>query len=422
MATYLVPLASILTDPDHPVDLTALPPDEAIERIKQLYGFWGPLIDVRIEDGVAVIELPDAQASMAGSALDKIRQAAKAGRSGRYREAAALYEDALRLLPQHTEARRELAMVQMELGQPAAAKQNLIRVLQLDPRDAWAYLILGNLYYKHEHDGGSAERYFATAVDLAPDDSYVLNSYGGLLAERGRYAEAQAMFERAIAAQPGHPNPYLGLAMVARKQGDEDAALSALERLFAQPGEDTGAAAADARSEPVYAEARRSYAALRARRAERLAGEAAAELQAALAAYTARTGIAIHVKADPALKSDAKTELAWRYGRPYHVILHAREGANSHLVAHEFAHILLDAALRAEGVNKLFADNDETRRRALGAVDKDVRKIQARRKLPPADMARLVDGMLQSLTSQLFNTPLDLFIERRLYAEFPAPA
>ncbi len=129
---------------------------------------------------MAVIELPDAQASMAGSALDKIRQAAKAGRSGRYRQAA-LYEEALQVLPQHTEARRELAMVQMELGQAAAAKQNLIRVLQLDPRDAWAYLILGNLYYKHEHDGGSAERYFATAADLAPDDSYVLNSYGGLL-------------------------------------------------------------------------------------------------------------------------------------------------------------------------------------------------------------------------------------------------
>ena len=126
------------------------------------------------------------------------------------------------------------------------------------------------------------------------------------------------------------------------------------------------------------------------------------------------------MEADPALKSDAKTELAWRYGRPYHVILHAREGANSHLVAHEFAHILLDEALRAEGVNKLFADNEETRRRALGALDKDVRKIQARRKLPAGDMARLVDGMLQSLTSQLFNTPLDLFIERRMFGEFPA--
>ena len=106
----------------------ALPPDEAIQRIRLLHGFWGPLIDVRIEDGVAVIELPDAAGEHGRHALDKIRQAAKAGRSGRYREAAALYEEALQLLPQHTEARRELAMVQMELGQPAAAKQNLIRV------------------------------------------------------------------------------------------------------------------------------------------------------------------------------------------------------------------------------------------------------------------------------------------------------
>ena len=364
-----------------------------------------------------MIELPDAQASRAGSALDKIRQAAKAGRSGRYREAAALYEEALRLLPQHTEARRELAMVQMELGQPAAAKQNLIRVLQLDPRDAWAYLILGNLYYKHEHDGGSAERYFATAADLAPDDSYVLNSYGGLLAERGRYAEAQEMFERAIAASPTIPIPISAWPWSPASRATKTPPWPRSNGSLPSPSGDTGGA--DARSEPVYAEARRSYATLRARRAERLAGAAAAELQAALDAYSARTGIAIRVQADPALKSDAKTELAWRYGRPYHVILHAREGANSHLVAHEFAHILLDEALRAEGVNKLFADNEETRRRALGAVDKDVRKIQVRRKLPAGEMARLVDGMLQSLTSQLFNTPLDLFIERRIFGEFP---
>ena len=215
----------------------------------------------------------------------------------------------------------------------------------------------------------------------------MLNSYGGLLAERGRYAEAQDMFERAIAAKPDHPNPYLGLAMVARKQGDEDAALAALERLFAQSGGDTGGA--DARSEPVYAEARRIYAAC------------------APAAPSAWPGKRPQDRAGVALRA------------PLPCNSPCTGGGQSHLVAHEFAHILLDEALRAEGVNKLFADNDETRRRALGAVDKDVRKIQARRKLPAAEMARLVDGMLQSLTSQLFNTPLDLFIERRHLCRVP---
>jgi Tfp pilus assembly protein PilF len=33
------------------------------------------------------------------------------------------------------------------MGSYPAAKQHLIRVLQLDPRDADAFLVLGNLYY-----------------------------------------------------------------------------------------------------------------------------------------------------------------------------------------------------------------------------------------------------------------------------------
>lgn len=210
MAIYLIPLTDILTDPDHPVDLTALPEAEAIERIKDTYGYWGALIDVRIRDGVAVIELPEENADKAGAALDKIAQAAKLGRTGRYQGAINLYQEALGVLPRHTGARRELAMAQMEIGDVRGAKQNLIRVLQLDPKDAWAYLILGNLYFKYEDDLGSAERYYAAAADLAPNDVYILNSYANLMAVRGRIDEAEELFERAIAAAPDNINPYLG--------------------------------------------------------------------------------------------------------------------------------------------------------------------------------------------------------------------
>ena len=414
MPTYLIPIQYILTDADNPVDLTALPAAEAIERIKQTYGYWGPLLDVRIEDGVAIIDLPEERSHKAGAALDKIQQAARASRSGRYQQAVTLYEDALKVLPQHTEARRELAMVQMEMGKTAAAKQNLIRVLQLDPKDAWAYLILGNLYFKHERDLGSAERYYATAAGIAPGDTYVLNSYGSLLLERGRYDEAKDLFERAIAARPEHANPYFGLAMAAVKQDDDEGALAALERMFDQPADP------DARSQPVYAQARRIYAGLRGRRAERHAEEARVQLRAAMDAYCARSGIEVQVREDAALPTIAKTELAWRYHRPYHVILHARGGAESHVVAHEFEHILLDEALRAAGANRLYATSPETEGRALGAVDKELRKIRERQRIPPDKAEQYALRLVRGLCHQLLNMPLDLFIEQRIAAVYGA--
>ena len=323
MATYLIALQDILTDPDNPVDLTALPEAEAVERIKQTYGYWGSLLDVRIEDGIAVIDLPDENANRAGAALDKIKDAGRAAKAGSYQQAANLYADALKVLPQHTTARRELAMVQVELGNIAAAKQNLIRVLQLDPKDAWACLLLGNIYFKHERDYGSAERYFVAAADLAPGDPYILNSYASLLSRRGRYDEAEDLFTRAIAAQPTNIQPYLGLANVADKRGDLDGVIDALDRLFDLPHD------ADARSEGVYGEARRFYADTVRRRAK--TDEAQAQVQEALDAYTARTGIQVRIRHDPTLQTDAATRLAWRYNLPYHEIKFAGGGGRTHI-------------------------------------------------------------------------------------------
>lgn len=39
MTTIVVALKDILTDVDHPIALTALPEDEAIQHIKDIYGF-----------------------------------------------------------------------------------------------------------------------------------------------------------------------------------------------------------------------------------------------------------------------------------------------------------------------------------------------------------------------------------------------
>ena len=220
-AIYLIPLQDIVTDPDHPVNLAGLPEHEAIERIKATYIYWGTLIDVRIQEGVAVIELPDEDVDKAGVALDKIAQAAKLARPGRYQGAISLYEEALKVLPLHTGARRELAMAQVEVGEVKAAKQNLIRVLQLDPKDAWA---------------------------------------------------------------------YLGLATLANSQGDAAGALAALERLFDLPQD------ADTRSQEGYSRARALYADAMRRRAEQQEQAAHVTVQAALDAYTARTGTEICVR------------------------------------------------------------------------------------------------------------------------------
>jgi len=324
MSTLIVALKDLVTDPDRPLDLASLPEAEAVEHIKAIYRYLGDQVEVTIADGVAVITLPDAHAQRVDRALARFAEAGHASRRGRYAQAIRLYKEGLEILPGHAESRRQLGMAYMENGNFSAAKTQLIRAIQLDPHDAWAHLILGNLYFQAEHDLGSAERYYAAARDLAPDDAYVLNSYAGLLGKRGRFEEAAALFERAIELAPQLPAPRLGLALALSQQGDVTGALSVLESLFAQPISD------DPRHAHIYTEARHTYTDLRQRRA--VAGEenAMRRMRQVLAEYEADSGVEVRLEADPTLLTDAKIELAWRTGRPYHAIKFAG-GAFRHI-------------------------------------------------------------------------------------------
>jgi|694.fasta_scaffold35688_8 Flp pilus assembly protein TadD len=143
-----------------------------------------------------------------------MEQASKQAKQGHYNRAIPMFQEVLSILPDHTDARRELAMALMETGSASAAKKQLIRVMQLDPNDAWAYLIMGNLYAQAEKDFGSAERYYESALDLAPNDPYILTSFGGVKGMRGDYDRARALLTKALEQAPNYPNAQHGLAVI----------------------------------------------------------------------------------------------------------------------------------------------------------------------------------------------------------------
>ena len=143
----------------------------------------------------------------------------------------------------------------------------------------------------------------------------MLNSYAGLKNKRKQHAEAMLLFERAIDLLPTYPNPRYGLALCLMERGDIDAALDTLDGLFATP------ASSDSRHAPVYSEARRLYLRLREIRARAAETSVLARAQELLDAYSAATDIPIRITENAQLDTNAKVELAWRYQRPYHVIV-----------------------------------------------------------------------------------------------------
>jgi Flp pilus assembly protein TadD len=71
----------------------------------------------------------------------------------------------------------------------------------------------------------------AAALELAPDDAYVLNNFGAALARVGRKTEALSAFERAAGLNPKNPVILRNLAFVHAELGDIKRALDILGSL-----------------------------------------------------------------------------------------------------------------------------------------------------------------------------------------------
>jgi type IV pilus assembly protein PilF len=87
------------------------------------------------------------------------------------------------------------------------AMEKLKRALTEDPNYAPAHNTIAVLYWRlGEMD--KAEQHFRRAVELAPKDSLIHNSYGAFLCARNQIPEAEAQFEAAL-RNPLYDNPEI---------------------------------------------------------------------------------------------------------------------------------------------------------------------------------------------------------------------
>lgn len=327
MITLRIPLSEIVVDPQQEADLTELSHPEAIDRLRELYAFLGTDSDITIENGTAVIQLE--APSSTDSQVRKMREkAVAAANRGRYSQAAQLYQRLVDQRPHDPDARRELGMSYLEMGEVDPAEQHVLEALRLDPQDAYAHLLLGNIYLEHRQNTAVAERFYRRAAAIKPDDPYLLSNYGGLLARQGDYENARANFEQAIAAAPGYPNAYFNLAVMVYNQGQAEEAIAVLDRLFAQPE------SVDIRSEPVYEEAWRLYREANLSLARQRQEEMMTYVRARRDALEQETGVEIELVQDAGLGVAAKAEVAWHHGRTSHVVRYRLIGSHHHAAPH----------------------------------------------------------------------------------------
>ena len=94
-------------------------------------------------------------------------------------------------------------MVLQNLGDAEGADRDLTAALAIDPDNATLLNYIGYTWLDRGTKTKEAFAMLTRAVKLAPDDGYVLDSYGWALYRQGDYAAAAGWLEKAVAAVPG---------------------------------------------------------------------------------------------------------------------------------------------------------------------------------------------------------------------------
>lgn len=126
------------------------------------------------------------------------------------RRAAELLEEAVRRDPDSAAAHASLAFAYVSvplLEGPTKpfvelARRAAERAVALDSTIAEAHSVLARIFIHFDWDAEASDRASRRALDLDPTDPFVLHCYSLMLADQGRFEEALALADRALAQDP----------------------------------------------------------------------------------------------------------------------------------------------------------------------------------------------------------------------------
>ena len=397
--------------------LESLPIEQWPAEIATMFQFLPGVPEVTIDGENAVIRFPETTQNATREAAARFaEQATRKAQKGEYPRAIELFERALAADPLNTSVRRDLAMACMEAGRMADAEDHLIEVLRLDPTDAWAFVILGNLFSKHRNDTATALKFYRRALELKPDDAWALNGIAAAEMEAGHLPESIAAFEQVIRIQPDFANAWCGKALAEVRQNKPEAAESTLIQLFAQGKKE------DARTGIVFDEARRIFFSVQTRLASKRESDAFKEIENLRRRVEESSGYPVEILEENLGHITGQARMAWKHGRDRHVIAVRASTPpleNQHVMAHELSHIGMEAEARVSGSNRWFTTTAATREIALRELAPDLKRIE-RSGFSEEATGRLVLDLLKGISSFLFNCPLDMIIEQRLWRDCPS--
>lgn len=301
---------------------------------------------------------------------------------------------------QSSELNRIIAQIHLSNNNLKASDDYLIEALKLNPKNTNALILMGNLQYqKKELD--TAFMYWNSALRFNPDDYLALSNIGSTLAKDNHLEKAKYFFEQSLSIEPTFSNALLGLSIIHNKDNKHSEALDLAIQVLKANTKDSALYA------NAYSLAMNSAKELTVANTTALEHEIK-KLQKNLENLT---GKPVKIDTNVTIETPAKIVIAEYHNNDHHQLYYKNTDITvQHLILHELYHLKLIADARSSNSNMLFTSYELHQDAFLKAYPNYIKKM-SKQGMPKQHLDKLLTSVFHGVNSQIYNTPIDLFIE-----------
>jgi tetratricopeptide (TPR) repeat protein len=328
---------------------------------------------------------------------------------GNFTSAKEFLNKALVVCPLHGEAHRTMAQIYMHEGKQDDAITECREALKCEPDNMWAMILMGNLLWEFKKDREGALRYYNKVVELYPDNLIALNNVAGVKLSMRQYEDALKLFEKVLEKNDSYANAYYGKVACLKDLGMLEEAFETA-RVGCIKAKDTP------ENPGTKGQLTKMYLAI----ANQIVSaddrmEIVREIKNDI---EKEFGVPIEFYKESGMNLLGKLEYYKHHHTPENIIrFNPDKPFPAHYIIHELMHLYMYSAASKEGVNKVVFSNDESykrfRSRFIGLFKPLFQRLGAER------FNKFYDTLFSGLCSRTMNSPLDLFVEQRIFEKYP---
>lgn len=156
-------------------------PEELRDKLLAYYTVDGYSAEVTIDGDLVRVKVDQKDLEQSQKEFNEITTLCE---KRQFEEAHSRLVQFLKKHSRHSEGYRILAQMEMEAGNIDKAIDINIEALRCNPKNAWALLLMGNLYSKYKDDYKVGRTYYDSVLKYSPDNFIAINNIAAIMMEK----------------------------------------------------------------------------------------------------------------------------------------------------------------------------------------------------------------------------------------------